>query len=60
VQVCETHLTNFGYSMVENRQVQVFEKGQNQGLVNVPSRMRAVGEISFMPGPTSRPGRFCA
>jgi hypothetical protein len=62
VQTCETHLTNFEYSTAENRQVpvQAFEKGQNQGPVNLPSRMHAVGEISFMSGPANRPGSFCA
>ena len=62
LQTCENQLTNSEYSTTENRQVlvQAFGKGQNQGLVNLPSRMHAVGEISFMPGPTNRPGRFCA
>jgi hypothetical protein len=62
LQTCENQLTNSEYSTTENRQVlvQAFGKGQNRGLVNLPSRMHAVGEISFMPGPTNRPGRFCA
>ena len=61
VQTCESQLNNFEYSTAENRQVlvQPFGKGQNQGLVDVPS-MHAVGEISFMSGPTNRSGRFCA
>ena len=37
------------YSTLEERQilVQAFTKGQNQGLVNALTRMRAVGHISL-------------
>lgn len=39
----------YDYSTPEDRQVliQAFEKGQNQGLVNALSRMKAVGHISI-------------
>jgi hypothetical protein len=39
----------YDYSTPEDRQllVQAFEKGQNQGLVNALSKMRAVGRISI-------------
>ena len=39
----------YEYSTPEDRQVliQAFEKGQNQGLVNALSRMKAVGHCSI-------------
>jgi hypothetical protein len=60
VQTYENQLDNLEDSTTENRQilVQAFGKGQNQGLVDVPST--PAGEISFMLGPTNRSGRFCA
>jgi hypothetical protein len=63
----------YEYSTPEDRQilVQAFEKGQNQGLVNALSRMRAVGHCSItgtigydvayirmIPTPTGRRIRF--
>jgi hypothetical protein len=63
----------YDYSSPEDRQVlmQAFEKGQNQGLVNALSRMRAVGHCSItgtlgydvayirmIPTPTGRKIRF--
>ena len=63
----------YDYSTPEDRQllVQAFEKGQNQGLVNALSRMRAVGHCSItgtlgydvayirmIPTPTGRKIRF--
>src|SRR5579864_109804 len=61
VQTCENRLANFEYSTVENRQVvvQAFEKGRNQGLVNVPSWIQVVGKISFMSGSPTRLRRCC-
>ena len=48
-QVYEFRLVINEYSTMEDRQVlvQAFEKGQNQGLVNALSRMRAVGHVSL-------------
>src|ERR1700730_18272921 len=48
-QVYEFRLIINEYSTMEDRQVlvQAFEKGQNQGLVNALSRMRAVGHVSL-------------
>jgi hypothetical protein len=61
------------YSTMEDRQVlvQAFEKGQNQGLVNALTKMRAVGHLSLtgtigydcsfirlIPTPTGRKIRF--
>jgi hypothetical protein len=48
-QVYEFRLIINEYSTMEDRQVlvQAFEKGQNQGLVNALSRMRAVGRVSL-------------
>lgn len=66
-------LTIYDYSTLEDRQilVQAFQKGQNQGLVNALSKMRAVGHISLtgtigydvsyiriIPTPTGRKIRF--
>jgi hypothetical protein len=63
----------YSFSTPEDRQVlvQAFEKGQNQGLVNALSRMKAVGHISItgtlgydvsyakmIPTPTGRKIRF--
>jgi hypothetical protein len=60
VQTYENQLDNFDDSTTENRQVivQAFGKGQNQGLVDVPST--PAGEISSMLRATNRSGRFCA
>ena len=72
-QVYEFRLIINEYSTMEDRQVlvQAFEKGQNQGLVNALSRMRAVGRVSLtgtlgydcsfirlIPTPTGRKIRF--
>jgi hypothetical protein len=72
-QVYEFRLIINEYSTMEDRQVlvQAFEKGQNQGLVNALSRMRAVGRVSLtgtlgydcsfirlIPTPTGRKVRF--
>ena len=72
-QVVEVRLIINDYSTMEDRQVlvQAFEKGQNQGLVNALSKMRAVGRISLtgtigydvsfirmIPTPTGRKIRF--
>jgi hypothetical protein len=48
-QVYEFRLIINEFSTMEDRQVlvQAFEKGQNQGLVNALSRMRAVGRVSL-------------
>ena len=48
-QIYEFRLIINEYSTMEDRQVlvQAFEKGQNQGLVNALSRMRAVGHVSL-------------
>jgi hypothetical protein len=72
-QVFEFKLVIYEYSTMEDRQVlvQAFEKGQNQGLVNALTRMRAVGRVSLtgtigydcsfirlIPTPTGRKIRF--
>jgi hypothetical protein len=72
-QMIEIRLTINDYSTLEDRQVlvQAFTKGQNQGLVNALSKMRAVGHISLtgtigydlsyirmIPTPTGRKIRF--
>lgn len=72
-QVYEFKLIIYEYSSMEDRQllVQAFEKGQNQGLVNALSKMRAVGRVSLtgtigydcsfirlIPTPTGRKIRF--
>jgi hypothetical protein len=72
-RVVEIRLIISEYSTLEDRQVlvQAFEKGQNQGLVNALSKMRAVGHISLtgtigydvsyirmIPTPTGRKIRF--
>jgi len=72
-QVYEFRLTINEYSTMEDRQVlvQAFEKGQNQGLVNALTKMRAVGHLSLtgtigydcsfirlIPTPTGRKIRF--
>ena len=48
-QVYEFRLVINEYSTMEDRQVlvQAFEKGQNQGLVNALTKMRAVGHLSL-------------
>lgn len=48
-QMINIRLTINDYSTLEERQilVQAFTKGQNQGLVNALTRMRAVGHISL-------------
>jgi len=66
-------LVIYDYSTMEERQilVQAFQKGQNQGLVNALTKMRAVGRISItgtlgydvsfirmIPTPTGRKIRF--
>jgi len=66
-------LVIYDYSSMEERQVlaQAFAKGQNQGLVNALSKMRAVGHVSIngtlgydvsyirlIPTPTGRKIRF--
>ena len=71
--VVNVSLEIYQYSTEEDRQilVQAFEKGQNQGLVNTLSRMKAVGhcsitgtlgyDVSFIrmiPTPTGRKIRF--
>jgi hypothetical protein len=72
-QVFEIRLAIYEFSTMEDRQilVQAFEKGQNQGLVNALTRMRAVGRLSLtgtvgydcsfirlIPTPTGRKIRF--
>ena len=72
-QIVDIRLTINDYSTLEERQilVQAFTKGQNQGLVNALTRMRAVGHISLtgtigydvsyiqlIPTPTGRKIRF--
>ncbi len=72
-QIVEMRLTINDYSTLEERQilVQAFAKGQNQGLVNALTKMRAVGHISLtgtigydvsyirmIPTPTGRKIRF--
>ncbi|MFY9729147.1 MAG: hypothetical protein WB723_20240 [Candidatus Acidiferrales bacterium] len=72
-QMVEVRLIINDYSTMEERQilVQAFTKGQNQGLVNALTRMRAVGHISLtgtigydvsyirmIPTPTGRKIRF--
>lgn len=72
-QVYEFRLIINEFSTMEDRQVlvQAFEKGQNQGLVNALSKMRAVGRVSLtgtlgydcsfirlIPTPTGRKIRF--
>jgi hypothetical protein len=72
-QVYEFRLVISEYSTMEDRQilVQAFEKGQNQGLVNALSKMKAVGHVSLtgtlgydcsfirlIPTPTGRKIRF--
>jgi len=71
--VINVSLEIYQYSTPEDRQVliQAFEKGQNQGLVNALSRMKAVGHCSItgtlgydvayirmIPTPTGRKIRF--
>jgi hypothetical protein len=48
-QTFEIRLIINDYSTLEERQVlvQAFQKGQNQGLVNALTKMRAVGHISL-------------
>ena len=48
-QVYELRLIIYEFSTMEDRQVlvQAFEKGQNQGLVNALSKMKAVGHLSL-------------
>jgi len=48
-QIIEVTLIIYDYSTPEDRQVLVdaFTKGQNQGLVNALTRMRAVGRVSI-------------
>lgn len=72
-QTYEFRLVINEYSTMEDRQVlvQAFEKGQNQGLVNALTKMRAVGHLSLtgtigydcsfirlIPTPTGRKIRF--
>jgi len=72
-QVIEVTLVIYDYSTPEDRQVlvQAFEKGQNQGLVNALTKMKAVGRVSItgtlgydcsfirmIPTPTGRKIRF--
>lgn len=72
-QMVNIRLTINDYSTLEERQilVQAFAKGQNQGLVNALTKMRAVGHISLtgtigydvsyirlIPTPTGRKIRF--
>ena len=72
-QVIEVTLVIYEYSTPEDKQVlvQAFEKGQNQGLVNALTKMRAVGHVSItgtvgydcsfiklIPTPTGRKIRF--
>lgn len=72
-QVIGISVEIYDYSTPEDRQVlmQAFEKGQNQGLVNALTKMRAVGHISvtgtlgydlayirMIPTPTGRKIRF--
>jgi hypothetical protein len=72
-QMIEIRLIINDYSTLEERQVlvQAFTKGQNQGLVNALTKMRAVGHISLtgtigydvsyirmIPTPTGRKIRF--
>jgi hypothetical protein len=72
-QVYEVRLVIYEFSTMEDRQVlvQAFEKGQNQGLVNALSKMKAVGHLSLtgtlgydcsfirlIPTPTGRKIRF--
>lgn len=72
-QTYEFRLIINEYSTMEDRQVlvQAFEKGQNQGLVNALTKMRAVGHLSLtgtigydcsfirlIPTPTGRKIRF--
>jgi len=72
-QVFEVRLVINEFSTMEDRQILVnaFEKGQNQGLVNALTRMRAVGRVSLtgtlgydcsfirlIPTPTGRKIRF--
>lgn len=72
-QIVNIRLIINDYSTLEERQilVQAFTKGQNQGLVNALSKMRAVGHISLtgtigydlsyirmIPTPTGRKIRF--
>jgi hypothetical protein len=72
-QIIGVSVEIYEYSTPEDRQVliQAFEKGQNQGLVNALTKMRAVGHISvtgtlgydlayirMIPTPTGRKIRF--
>lgn len=72
-QVIEIRLVIYEFSTMEDRQILVnaFEKGQNQGLVNALTKMKAVGHISItgtigydcsfirlIPTPTGRKIRF--
>lgn len=72
-QVIEVKLVIYEFSNMDDRQILVkaFEQGQNQGLVNALTRMRAVGRLSLtgtigydcsfirlIPTPTGRKIRF--
>lgn len=72
-QVVSVRLIIYEYSTEQDRQilVEAFEKGQNQGLVNALSKMKAVGRVSItgtigydcsfirlIPTPTGRKIRF--
>ena len=72
-QVIEVRLVIYEFSTMEDRQILVnaFEKGQNQGLVNALTKMKAVGHVSLtgtvgydcsfirlIPTPTGRKIRF--
>lgn len=72
-QVIEVRLVIYEFSTMEDRQILVnaFEKGQNQGLVNALTKMKAVGHVSItgtigydcsfirlIPTPTGRKIRF--
>jgi len=72
-QIIEVELLIYDYSTPDDRQVliQAFEKGQNQGLVNALTKMKAVGRVSITgtlgydcsfirmePTPTGRKIRF--
>jgi hypothetical protein len=72
-RVVEVTLVIYEYSTPEDREVlvQAFEKGQNQGLVNALTKMKAVGRVSItgtlgydcsfirmIPTPTGRKIRF--
>jgi hypothetical protein len=72
-QIISVRLLIYDYSTIEEREtlLQAFTKGQNQGLVNALSKMRAVGRIAItgtlgfdvsfirvIPTPTGRTIRF--